>query len=94
MSDVDLSAAEAAIPRPTSRRGDDIRTSLMSAHGETLHDAPTVFGDVEAARDTSGMRFRNLAGVVAEDERITFERMLFRVSRGNCYVRYGCVQSA
>jgi V-type H+-transporting ATPase subunit a len=34
------------------------------------------------------MVFSNIAGVLPSAERVRFERMLFRATRGNCYVRF------
>jgi len=34
------------------------------------------------------MRFSSITGVVAADEKIRFERMIFRATRGNCFVRF------
>jgi len=34
------------------------------------------------------MRFSSITGVVASEENVRFERMIFRATRGNCYVRF------
>ena len=34
------------------------------------------------------MRFSSITGVVATDEKVRFERMIFRATRGNCYIRF------
>ena len=34
------------------------------------------------------LAFSNIAGVIASADKVRFERMLFRATRGNCYVRF------
>lgn len=43
-----------------------------------------------ASRGPGGaeMKFANILGVVRAADRLSFERMLFRQTRGNCYVRF------
>ena len=43
--------------------------------------------EVGAARDMD-MRFSSITGVVSTEEKARFERMIFRATRGNCYVRF------
>lgn len=38
------------------------------------------------------MRFSSITGVVATDERVRFERMIFRATRGNCYIRFAPIK--
>jgi len=45
----------------------------------------------DAARDMD-MRFSSITGVVATDEKARFERMIFRATRGNCYVRFASIK--
>lgn len=40
----------------------------------------------------SSMRFRFVMGVVGADDRVRFERMIFRVTRGNCYMRFSSIE--
>lgn len=42
----------------------------------------------EPAGDEMALRFRNITGVVPSDDRLKFERMIFRTTRGNCYTRF------
>jgi V-type H+-transporting ATPase subunit a len=42
----------------------------------------------EAASNDRDMTFSNIAGVLPNSEKSNFERMLFRATRGNCYVRF------
>lgn len=44
-------------------------------------------GDEGIVRDMD-MRFSSITGVVASEEKSRFERMIFRATRGNCYVRF------
>ena len=37
------------------------------------------------------MEFSNIAGTIAVADRTRFERMLFRTTRGNCYVRFATI---
>ena len=53
---------------------------------------------VGATRDSSGaadsdMSFSNIAGVVPTADKARFERMLYRSTRGNCYVRFSSLSS-
>lgn len=41
-----------------------------------------------APRPDLDMRFSSITGVVATEEKVRFERMIFRATRGNCYVRF------
>eukprot|EP00543_Licmophora_paradoxa_P002448 CAMPEP_0202454424 /NCGR_PEP_ID=MMETSP1360-20130828/12157_1 /ASSEMBLY_ACC=CAM_ASM_000848 /TAXON_ID=515479 /ORGANISM="Licmophora paradoxa, Strain CCMP2313" /LENGTH=884 /DNA_ID=CAMNT_0049073733 /DNA_START=131 /DNA_END=2785 /DNA_ORIENTATION=+ len=43
------------------------------------------------ARDMD-MRFSSITGVVATEEKARFERMIFRATRGNCYVRFAPIK--
>ena len=47
--------------------------------------------DDEANRDLD-MRFSSITGVVSTDEKSRFERMIFRATRGNCFVRFASVK--
>lgn len=38
------------------------------------------------------MRFSSITGVVATEEKARFERMIFRATRGNCYVRFAPIK--
>lgn len=46
-------------------------------------------GDYHAERE---LRFSNIAGVLPSADRVRFERMLFRATRGNCYVRFADIE--
>jgi V-type H+-transporting ATPase subunit a len=50
-------------------------------------------GDDEAARGLDmDMRFSSITGVVSTEEKVRFERMIFRATRGNCYVRFAPIK--
>jgi len=38
------------------------------------------------------MRFSSITGVVSVEEKVRFERMIFRATRGNCYVRFASIK--
>lgn len=42
--------------------------------------------------EESALRFRHLTGVVPADERLKFERMIFRTTRGNCLTRFSPIE--
>jgi len=44
-----------------------------------------------SARDMD-MRFSSITGVVSTEEKARFERMIFRATRGNCYVRFAPIK--
>jgi len=44
-----------------------------------------------AGRDLD-MRFSSITGVVSMEEKGRFERMIFRATRGNCYVRFASIE--
>jgi V-type H+-transporting ATPase subunit a len=47
--------------------------------------------DAESRPDLD-MRFSSITGVVASEEKSRFERMIFRATRGNCYVRFAPIK--
>lgn len=53
----------------------------------TSNEAGLLQSDV-APRPDLDMRFSSITGVVATEEKVRFERMIFRATRGNCYVRF------
>ncbi|CAJ1942950.1 unnamed protein product [Cylindrotheca closterium] len=48
-------------------------------------------GGMESRPDLD-MRFSSITGVVASEEKSRFERMIFRATRGNCYVRFAPIK--
>lgn len=49
-------------------------------------------GNLVQPGDESALRFRNITGVVPADERLKFERMIFRTTRGNCLSRFSPIE--
>jgi len=47
--------------------------------------------DGSEGRHDMDLRFSSITGVVASDEKVRFERMIFRATRGNVYVRFAPV---
>jgi V-type H+-transporting ATPase subunit a len=45
-----------------------------------------------APRPELDMRFSSITGVVSTEEKSRFERMIFRATRGNCYVRFAPIR--
>ena len=45
-----------------------------------------------APRPDLDMRFSSITGVVATEEKVRFERMIFRATRGNCYLRFAPIK--
>ena len=75
-----LAVSEMTTGGPESGAGDDKAEGLLGPE-----DAPG------AARDMD-MRFSSITGVVATEEKARFERMIFRATRGNCYVRFAPIK--
>ena len=46
----------------------------------------------EENRPDLDMRFSSITGVVSTEERTNFERMIFRATRGNCFVRFAPIK--
>lgn len=84
---------EIEIPDVPSRRSS--RSSRMSFN--SYASMPSYRGQRDAGQpagnmDESAIRFRNLTGVVPADERLKFERMIFRTTRGNCFTRFSPIE--
>lgn len=52
---------------------------------------PLVSDDGNAQSNPDDMTFANIAGTLPTGDRIRFERMLYRATRGNCYVRFSAL---
>jgi len=50
-----------------------------------------LLGEVNVGRDMD-MRFSSITGVVSTEEKSRFERMIFRATRGNCFVRFAPIK--
>ncbi|GAX19971.1 V-type H+-transporting ATPase subunit a [Fistulifera solaris] len=64
---------------------DSHRFANSSAIGGHSHTSSLLEGDTRTDLD---MRFSSITGVVSAEEKARFERMIFRATRGNCYVRF------
>mmetsp|Transcript_30620 Transcript_30620/g.70091 ORF Transcript_30620/g.70091 Transcript_30620/m.70091 type:complete len:869 (-) Transcript_30620:166-2772(-) len=74
-----------------TRKFYDGRTPRLAASGikpALESDKEESMLEDQQARDMD-MRFSSITGVVASDEKIRFERMAFRATRGNCFIRFG-----
>lgn len=66
-------------------------------HAEGVQMSPLLSGGAtgDAGKMERGagevMEFSNIAGTIAVADRTRFERMLFRTTRGNCYVRFAAI---
>ncbi|KDO16517.1 hypothetical protein SPRG_17965, partial [Saprolegnia parasitica CBS 223.65] len=63
--------------RVSSRMGSSMTTSVGSP--------------MDASESDLAIRFKNITGVVPADERLKFERMVFRATRGNCFMRFSAI---
>jgi V-type H+-transporting ATPase subunit a len=86
----------------------ELQEVLEKARRFFLSDAPrlavsemtTGRGDYEegllkydnAPRPDLDMRFSSITGVIVSEEKSRFERMIFRATRGNCYVRFASIE--
>ncbi|KAG7386815.1 H(+)-transporting V0 sector ATPase subunit a [Phytophthora pseudosyringae] len=77
---------EIEIPEVQARRNS--RTSSRSGGYSFVDTSP----GVGAGDETASLRFRNVTGVVPADERLKFERMIFRTTRGNCFTRFSPIE--
>ncbi|RLN97964.1 hypothetical protein BBJ28_00022164, partial [Nothophytophthora sp. Chile5] len=77
---------ESTLPEVQSRRAS--RTSSRTG-GYSFVEA-SASGPV--GEESSALRFRNVTGVVPADERLKFERMIFRTTRGNCFTRFSPIE--
>lgn len=48
----------------------------------------------EQYQNSNELTFTNVAGVLLNSDRVRFERMLFRATRGNCYVRFADIEDS
>lgn len=64
---------------------------ISEGAGDSKSEGLLEEGDGGTGRDLD-MRFSSVTGVVASEERSRFERMIFRATRGNCYVRFAPIK--
>jgi len=78
-------------PRPSSnprRKSNNTRSiAVLDPDGEEGERDPLAAPLDTNQRDTD-MRFSSITGVVSSEDKGRFERMIFRSTRGNCYVRF------
>jgi len=65
-------------------------SELRPGHGRTPASLTSLLES--EVRPPLDMRFSFITGVVSTDESVRFERMVFRTTRGNCYVRFAPIQ--
>mmetsp|Transcript_16908 Transcript_16908/g.32010 ORF Transcript_16908/g.32010 Transcript_16908/m.32010 type:complete len:870 (+) Transcript_16908:49-2658(+) len=80
----------------------ELQEVLEKARRFFITDAPRLeVSEIEASRLTPDghvglldrdMRFSSMSGVVSSEERTRFERMIFRATRGNCFVRFAPIK--
>lgn len=63
-------------------------SELTSGSGDMASNEAGLLQSDTAPRPDLDMRFSSITGVVATEEKVRFERMIFRATRGNCYVRF------
>ena len=71
----------------------DLRGSLQgrdSTPGVSMHKIENSFSQSEAP----DLAFSNIAGVLLNSDRVRFERMLFRATRGNCWIRFAPINES
>lgn len=73
--------------------------SRDSAPGVSLHSLPDSHNIGGESSYSSGgivneLAFSNIAGVLLNADRVRFERMLFRATRGNCWVRFAPIDGS
>jgi len=67
------------------------RLARSERRGSRSAERSSLLNNVEPRPDLD-MRFSFITGVIATEECARFERMVFRTTRGNCYVRFAAVQ--
>ena len=73
---------------PSSRHG-VTAISRESSQGISLHN---VVEEYQGLTSSNELAFSNIAGVMNASDRVRFERMLFRATRGNCWVRFAEIE--
>ena len=67
-------------------------SELTSGQTTAANKASLLESEGIGARPDLDMRFSSITGVVSTEERTRFERMIFRATRGNCYVRFAPIK--
>lgn len=70
-----------------------LAVSELTSGGAAVKDnEEELLQSTEAPRPDLDMRFSSITGVVSTEEKIRFERMIFRATRGNCYIRFAPIK--
>lgn len=74
----------------------DIQRSEASVGGQDNNEygfamIPLGGAEERGVYHADDMTFSNIAGVLPSSDRVRFERMLYRATRGNCYVRFSAL---
>ena len=75
------------VPEAASLRSS--RASRMNGGWSPLLHEESNLNDVT---EEMALRFRNITGVVPSEDRLKFERMIFRGTRGNCYTHCSAIE--
>jgi V-type H+-transporting ATPase subunit a len=68
-------------------------SELAAGHGSSpANQANLLESEGMGTRPDLDMRFSSITGVVSTEEKSRFERMIFRATRGNCYVRFAPIK--
>lgn len=70
------------------------RTEDLDADEVGIAMSPLVgSADERGTYQTDEISFSNIAGVLPSDDKVRFERMIYRATRGNCYLRFSPLSS-
>jgi V-type H+-transporting ATPase subunit a len=69
-----------------------LAVSEMTTGADSVSNQSGLLASDNAPRPDLDMRFSSITGVVATEEKVRFERMIFRATRGNCYVRFAPIK--
>jgi V-type H+-transporting ATPase subunit a len=68
-------------------------SELTAGNGASAaNEASLLESEGGGTRPDLDMRFSSITGVVSSEEKVRFERMIFRATRGNCYVRFAPIK--
>ena len=67
-------------------------SELTSGNATSADNEASLLESEGGIRPDLDMRFSSITGVVASEEKSRFERMIFRATRGNCYVRFAPIK--
>ena len=67
-------------------------SELTAANATAADNQASLLESEGGIRPDLDMRFSSITGVVASEEKTRFERMIFRATRGNCYVRFAPIK--